>query len=184
MMMIKLLIAEDTVVARTVWRLHLQRISDEYEIVEVGDGAEAIELARREHFDVILMDVRMPIINGIEAVAEIRKISKVPIIMLSAFSDRTTREQARLAGANLFLDKLVSAEQIHEAIVRQVALSPQVIMPEMSPDSLRIRLGILYKNLDTLNEQKAQYGIQVPLELVNKIEAVEAEIEEIETILS
>ena len=59
-------------------------IFEGHEVMEAGDGMEAVELCRNNNFDLIIMDIMMPELDGFSAVKEIRKTSDTPVIMLSA----------------------------------------------------------------------------------------------------
>lgn len=74
-----------------------------YEVKEAADGMEAIELANKEDFDLIIMDVMMPELDGFSACREIRKLSSTPIIVLSARGE----EYDRIHGFELGIDDYV-----------------------------------------------------------------------------
>ena len=80
--MAKVLIVDDEQKIRFVVKEYAQFSG--HEVTEVGDGAEAVELCRKQNFDIIIMDVMMPKVDGFSAVKEIRKFSSTPVIMLSA----------------------------------------------------------------------------------------------------
>ena len=74
-----------------------------YEVCEAIDGLEAIEKCKNEDFDIVIMDVMMPELDGFSAVKEIRKVKNIPIIMLSARGE----EYDRLHGFDLGIDDYV-----------------------------------------------------------------------------
>jgi DNA-binding response OmpR family regulator len=80
--MAKILICDDESGLRSVIKRYAQY--DGHEATEAGNGLEAIEAHKKEQFDIIIMDIMMPELDGFSAVKEIRKTSDVPIIMLSA----------------------------------------------------------------------------------------------------
>lgn len=85
--MIRILIADDSTLVRTVLRDLLAR-DPELEVVgEAGDGRSAVELTARLRPDLVIMDVMMPVLDGIEAVAAIMAATPTPILMLSANTD-------------------------------------------------------------------------------------------------
>ena len=90
--MARLLIVDDEAKIREVLRLYAE--FEGHDCVEAEDGMQAVKLARDNNFDVIIMDVMMPKLDGYYAVKEIRKFSQVPVIMLSA----RTEEYDRLFG--------------------------------------------------------------------------------------
>jgi CheY-like chemotaxis protein len=76
------------------------------EVVEAPDGPEAIELAKADPPDVILMDLRMPKLNGIEAARQIKaQLPAVQVIMLSAYGDAALRQAAEEAGVYSYVVK-------------------------------------------------------------------------------
>ncbi|MCI7768117.1 MAG: response regulator transcription factor [Oscillospiraceae bacterium] len=77
---------------------------DGFETVEAEDGMEAVEICRREDFDLIIMDIMMPRLDGYSAVKEIRKTKQTPVIMLSARGE----EYDKLFGFELGVDDYVT----------------------------------------------------------------------------
>jgi response regulator NasT len=80
------------------------------------DGAEAVESASKYHPDLILMDIRMPGIDGIEATKEILAQRAVPIVLLSAYGDEELARRASEAGVMAYLLKPVDLRQLHSTI--------------------------------------------------------------------
>ena len=81
--------------------------------VETGyDGEEAVELAREGKFDLIILDLMMPKIDGLQACMRIREFSNVPIIMLTARSEDTDKVAALDAGADDYLTKPFSVDEL------------------------------------------------------------------------
>lgn len=77
---------------------------DGFETVEAADGMEAVEICRREDFDLIIMDIMMPKLDGYSAVKEIRKTKQTPVIMLSARGE----EYDKLFGFEIGVDDYVT----------------------------------------------------------------------------
>jgi CheY-like chemotaxis protein len=105
-MKITVLIADD----EPLNQLLLAKISEQlgYSIVIAGDGEEAVQKFKEHHPDLVLMDIMMPRLNGLEATAAIKQLSSeqwVPVIMLSALSDQTNIVAAIKAGAEDYLVK-------------------------------------------------------------------------------
>jgi response regulator NasT len=88
---------------------------------EAGDGQEAVDLAEALRPDLVIMDVKMPRRDGIDAAAEIAAKRIAPIVILTAFSQRDLVEKARDAGAMAYLVKPFSISDLIPAI--EVALS-------------------------------------------------------------
>lgn len=108
------LLAEDNPANRIVARMTLEKSG--FHVHEVGDGKEAIEAARKFRFDVILMDCRMPGLDGYEATRHIRSLegraSKIPIIALTASAFREDRMRAKEAGMNDFIAKPFGEDEL------------------------------------------------------------------------
>lgn len=111
----RVLIAED----EALIRLDLAEMLREegYEIVgEAGDGQEAVELAEQHKPDLVIMDVKMPRRDGIDAASEIASKRIAPIVVLTAFSQRDLVERARDAGAMAYLVKPFTISDLIPAI--------------------------------------------------------------------
>jgi len=92
----KVLIAEDYADMRTMTRIMVEAIG--FDVIEAADGAEAIEQARKNKPDAVLMDIAMPVLNGITAatmIHQIDELANVPIIAVTAYG----REYLKDAGA-------------------------------------------------------------------------------------
>jgi len=116
----RVLIAED----EALIRLDLaEMLRDEgYQVVgEAGDGQEAVDLAESLRPDLVIMDVKMPRRDGIDAAAEIAAKRIAPVVLLTAFSQRDLVEKARDAGAMAYLVKPFSISDLIPAI--EVAIS-------------------------------------------------------------
>ena len=90
-----------------------------YKVVVAHDGAEAIEKAEATHPDLILMDIQMPVMNGLEAIARLRgkaSFANTPIIALTALAMPGDREHSLLAGANEYMSKPVSLKELVKSI--------------------------------------------------------------------
>ena len=111
----RVLIAED----ESLIRLDLAEMLREegYEVVgEAADGQEAVELAENLRPDLVIMDVKMPRRDGIDAAAEIAAKRIAPVVVLTAFSQRELVEKARDAGAMAYLIKPFSISDLIPAI--------------------------------------------------------------------
>lgn len=122
---LRVLVAED----QAIIRLDVRGILEKHGLIvcaEASDGEEAVELARTSHPDVALLDMRMPRLDGIEAARRMVAERPIPIVMLTAFSDRTVVEKAISAGVFAYLVKpfkesdLVPA--LRAAVVRHAEL--------------------------------------------------------------
>jgi len=110
------LLVEDERVNRLANEKALEKLG--YRVVVAEDGTKAVEIVRSRNIDVILMDIEMPVMNGIEAAMKIRngeageRQKKVPIIALTAHAMGTDKERARAAGMEWFLTKPFSRNQL------------------------------------------------------------------------
>jgi len=118
---ITVLLAEDHMIVREGFRKMLELESD-FEIVgEAQDGRQAVALAKKLHPTVVLMDIAMPLLNGLEATRQVLKESAgTKVLMLSAHSDDAYVKSATAAGAAGFLLKQTSTHDVCHAI-REVA---------------------------------------------------------------
>ncbi len=97
----KILIVDDEKMIRNVVKEYAE--FEGYETAEAENGMEAVELCRKEDFDIIIMDIMMPRLDGYSAVKEIRKIKQIPVIMLSARGE----EYDKLFGFEIGVDDYV-----------------------------------------------------------------------------
>ena len=114
---IRVLIADDQRVVRDGLTM-LVGLIDGVEVVgTAGDGVAAVESARREHPDVVLMDLRMPGMEGAEATRHIRaSLPETQVLVLTTYADDESLFPALKAGARGYLTKDASAEEIEQAI--------------------------------------------------------------------
>lgn len=97
----RILIVDDEINIRKVVREYAE--FEGYEVDEAQDGMEAVEIAKKEDFDLIIMDVMMPRLDGYSACKEIKKYKKIPVIMLSARGE----EYDKLFGFEIGIDDYV-----------------------------------------------------------------------------
>jgi len=129
---LRVLVVDDQALFRRGLQLVLSSMEGIDVVAEAANGAEALEKAKELVPDVVLMDVRMPVMNGIEAARHIRSV--VPgtrILMLTVSNDERDLFEAVKAGANGYLLKEVSIEEVAEAI-RAVGLGHSLISPSMA----------------------------------------------------
>ncbi|MFN8546469.1 MAG: ATP-binding protein [Candidatus Eisenbacteria bacterium] len=117
---VRVLLTEDNLVNQKVVSRMLTRLGCTVSIAE--DGARAVEMARGEHFDFVLMDCQMPVMDGFEATAAIRALSDghgaMPIVALTANATSEDRRQCLAAGMDDFLAKPIQLEQLRAALAR------------------------------------------------------------------
>ena len=112
---IRVLIAED----EALIRLDLKEMLEEegYSVVaEVGDGQQAVDRAQELRPDLVILDIQMPVLDGLSAAEQIASSRIAPVIVLTAFSQRELVERARDAGAMAYLVKPFSKNDLVPAI--------------------------------------------------------------------
>ncbi|MEU6135722.1 response regulator [Nocardioides sp. NPDC047086] len=161
-------IAEDEVLIRMDLK---EMLTEEgYDVVgEAGDGKAAIELATEHRPDLVILDVKMPVLDGIAAAEAIARDRIAPVVMLTAFSQRDLVERARDAGAMAYLVKPFNITDLVPAIELAVSRFQELAQLEREVAGLTDRLetrkavdrakGILQEGL-TLSEPEAFRWIQ------------------------
>lgn len=129
---IRVLVADDHSVVRGGLRLFMLAFSDLELVGEAENGNQAIELCRLYEPDVVLMDLMMPDINGVEATREIKnKFPKTNVLVLTSFPEQQLVHDAIAAGATGYMLKTASAQELVEAIRSaargQLTLSPEAV---------------------------------------------------------
>jgi len=132
-------IAEDEVLIRMDLK---EMLTEEgYDVVgEAGDGQEAIRLAEEHRPDLVILDVKMPVLDGIAAAEQIAKQRIAPVVMLTAFSQRDLVERARDAGAMAYLVKPFNVTDLVPAIELAVSRFQELSQLEAEVGDLKERL--------------------------------------------
>jgi CheY-like chemotaxis protein len=111
----RILVAEDHEDNRVALKLMLQLSG--YQVLEAADGNEAIEIAGRNKPDLILMDISLPLIDGLKATRELRdQAQKMPIIIVSAYDNEEARENALRAGGTDYVSKPIHFDDLKTLI--------------------------------------------------------------------
>ena len=142
-MSIRVLIVDDQVLVRTGFRRILEEEADIEVVGEAGTGEEAIDLTIELAPDVVLMDIRMPRMDGIEATARLLSTDGAPdtnILMLTTFDLEEYVYDALQAGASGFLLKDASPEEL-AAAVRIIARGDAVLSPAITKHLIRELTG-------------------------------------------
>ncbi len=139
----RILVADDEQDIRRVLRLLLTNAG--HEVTEAGDGAMAVEMVREDKaVDLCIMDIMMPRMNGIDATAEIRKFSAVPVLFLTAKSLVGDKAAAYSSGGDDYLVKPFSAGELLmkvDAMTRRY--NSYASKGEGSADVIRLGAGVL-----------------------------------------
>ncbi|WP_458247909.1 response regulator [Streptomyces sp. MAI_2237] len=130
-MTIRVLLADDQALLRGTFRLLIDAQPDMEVVAEAADGAEAVRLARSERADIVVMDIRMPGVDGIEATRLIGRdedLTGVKVLVLTTFEEDEFVIEALRAGASGFLGKGVEPAQLLDA-VRLVTAGEALLSP-------------------------------------------------------
>ena len=116
----RVVIAEDEALIRM--ELAEMLAEEGYDVVgQVGDGARAVEMVEQERPDLVILDVKMPVLDGIAAAERIARARIAPVVILTAFSQRELVDRARDAGAMAYLVKPFNRSDLVPAI--EIAVS-------------------------------------------------------------
>lgn len=115
----KILVVEDNEKNRILMRYVLEYGG--YTVIEAEDGAEGVDAARREKPDLIFMDVQMPVMDGVTALARLRsdpETRDIKVVALTSFTMKGDRERIVAAGFDDYLSKPVNTRQLPELVRR------------------------------------------------------------------
>ena len=107
---IRILVVDDEADIRKILRLLLEKRG--YRVIETANGADAVDEAQKGGIDLIVMDIMMPMLSGIDAAAEIRKLTTAPILFVTARSLDSDKEMAYVAGGDDYLVKPFSSKEL------------------------------------------------------------------------
>ena len=137
--MYRLLVVDDESRIRSVIKKYAE--FDGHDVTEAGDGMEAIRLCRAERFDLIIMDIMMPELDGFSACREIRKFTQTPIIMLSARGEEYDKINGFEVGIDDYVVKPFSPKELMlrvEAVMKRVK---KTLGDEPKKENLVVTLG-------------------------------------------
>ena len=114
----KIVLADDHAIVRNGVRAVLENLGKDMEVIaEISNGKDLVDFAQNNKADVYVVDISMPILNGIEAVDRIVKQDpEAKVVMLSMYDDRVSVEKSLKAGAKGFIVKVSTADEIVDAI--------------------------------------------------------------------
>jgi len=159
--MLRILIADDHGIVRAGLKLLLDRVPDMEVVGEAAEGREAVRLAGDVHPDIVIMDIGMPLLNGLDAASQIvRENERVGIIVLSMHTDESYILRALNAGAKGYLLKDHADEDLERAI-RSVASGKPFFSPSIAQALLEEYVGLmrqrgLQDSYDLLTERERE----------------------------
>ncbi|WP_026178731.1 response regulator [Streptomyces hokutonensis] len=130
-MSIRVVVADDQELVRSGFSMILEAQKDIEVVAEAGDGAEAVAAVRRHAPDVLLLDIRMPVMDGLEAARRVCAQSACRVVMLTTFDLDEYVYEALYAGASGFLLKDVRRDDLVHA-VRVVAAGDSLLAPAVT----------------------------------------------------
>ena len=120
--MSKILVADDNAVSRELVREILN--SPDYEVIEARDGREALKIISSTTPDLVLLDIQMPVQDGVSVVRQLRRDARfadLPVIALTAYAMRGDREKALEAGFDSYITKPIRPSLLREHVERHLA---------------------------------------------------------------
>jgi two-component system, response regulator PdtaR len=137
----RVVIAEDEALIRLDLKEMLEE--EDYEVVgEAGDGETAVKLAVSQRPDLVILDVKMPVLDGLSAAEQIAEQRIAPVVILTAFSQRDLVERARDAGAMAYLVKPFTKADLVPAIEMAASRFQEARALEDEVTTLRDRLDV------------------------------------------
>ena len=165
---LEILIVDDDAVHRRAVRLNMAGWG--YSVTEADDGEEAVRQARLRSFDLILMDIRMTRMSGLEALEQIKKIQPaVPVIIMTAYASVETAVSAMKMGADDYLTKPLNYDELQIKIAR-TAERRQL---KKENEYLKERLGEKFDRRNLIGQSKAMIRL---LEMVEQVAATQATV--------
>ncbi len=151
----KILVVDDDANISELLRLYLEK--DGYSVVIAGDGKSAIDLQKSEEPDLILLDIMLPVFDGWQVCREIRKVSNVPIIMVTAKGETFDKVLGLELGADDYISKPFDTKEVLariKAVLRRVNTSSSTKEDIVKYDNLIINISnyeliVCGKSIDT-----------------------------------
>jgi len=122
----KILIVEDNPASLRLLRMALR--AQDYILLEATDGEEALDMAMREKPNLIIMDIQLPKMNGLEVTGRLRQMpafSHIPVIAITAYAMKGDKEKAIEAGCDAYLSKPIDTRQLPGVIAEMLQQRPK-----------------------------------------------------------
>ena len=125
--MVRILLVEDSAAMRTYVRASLEDtpvLGDDFELVEASSGFDALRLLPRGAYDLVITDINMPDINGLELVRFVRQSERhreIPLLIISTQTSERDKDRALALGANSFLAKPFTPEALRAVVTQSLA---------------------------------------------------------------
>ena len=163
--MARILLIEDEAAIRRVLVKILSEESDSYAVIEAEDGLAGVELVKNEDFDLILCDIKMPKMDGVEVLEAVKKIKpEIPIVMISGHGDLDTAVNTMRLGAFDYISKPPDLNRLLNTV--PIALDRK----ELVVENTRLKKKVS-KNYEMIGESKAILHIKDMIEKVAPTEA-------------
>lgn len=114
----KILVVDDSATMRMFLSMNIQKSRKGISISEAGNGRDAMEMLKKESFDLVFTDINMPEMDGLQMIERARRALKIetPIIIISALGEENNRETGLYLGANGYLTKPVKGHDLFNII--------------------------------------------------------------------
>ncbi len=163
--MAKILIIEDEAAIRRVLTKILSEENDAYEVFEAEDGLEGIEKIKNEDFDLVLCDIKMPKMDGVEVLEAVKKIKpEIPMVMISGHGDLETAVNTMRLGAFDYISKPPDLNRLLNTV--RIALDRK----ELVVENKRLKKKVS-KNYEMIGESKPMNHVKQMIEKVAPTEA-------------
>lgn len=119
----KILIVEDSDSTRAMMRAIVEDIGEDFHVIEATNGFEALKILPAENFDLIITDINMPDINGLELINFIKtspRYNDIPLIIVSTESTEEDRRRGMALGADDYITKPFKPEQLKDSILKHL----------------------------------------------------------------
>lgn len=117
----RILIAEDEELNQMVIMAMVELMYDGVSATVVGDGAQALEELKREHYDLLLTDIDMPILNGYKLLEEVKALGlSIPLICVTAYAVSGDREKLLLHGFDDYISKPIDMDEMKKVLDRYI----------------------------------------------------------------